>query len=107
MPVMLINVVANIADSTPTIDVQSVISTVEDQLDGTFNGYTALNYLSLADGSVALTHAIQVQNEETNSWLEAYVNAHTGELLSVVDFVADLTVTLSSLHESHIAYLCG
>ncbi|KAF8912309.1 metalloprotease [Mucidula mucida] len=82
---------SNIADSTPTIDVQSVISAVEDQLDGTFNGYTALNYLSLADGSVALTHAIQVQNEETNSWLEAYVDAHTGELLSVVDFVADLT----------------
>ncbi|KAF9026007.1 hypothetical protein BDZ89DRAFT_1067853 [Hymenopellis radicata] len=82
---------SNIADSTPTIDVQSAISTVEDQLDGTFNGYTALNYLSLADGSVALTHAIQVQNEETNAWLEAYVDAHTGELLSVVDFVSDLT----------------
>ncbi|KAF9012215.1 hypothetical protein BDZ89DRAFT_1077431 [Hymenopellis radicata] len=82
---------SNIADPTPTIDVQSVIPTIEEQLDGTFNGFTSLNYLALADGSVALTHAIQVQNDETNAWLEAYVDAHTGELLSVVDFVAELS----------------
>ncbi|KAF8912288.1 Fungalysin metallopeptidase-domain-containing protein [Mucidula mucida] len=82
---------SNIADSTPTIDVASVIPTIEEQLDGTFNGDTKLNYLALDDGSVALTHAIQIQNEETNAWFEAYVDAHTGELLSVADFVAELS----------------
>lgn len=91
-------ILGNIADSTPTVDVNSVIASVEDQLDGKFNGYTKLNYLSLADGSVALTHAIQIQNEETNAWFEAYVDAHSGELLSVVDFVAEASVCSSPIH---------
>ena len=94
----LTDVVDNIADSTPAIDVDSAIATAEDQLDGKFNGYKALKYLSLADGSVALTHAIQIQNEETNSWFEAFVDAHSGELLSVVDFVADFSVCSSVIH---------
>ncbi|EEB91178.1 hypothetical protein MPER_10503, partial [Moniliophthora perniciosa FA553] len=79
-----------IADSTPTVDVNSVIAKVEEALDGKKNEIEpTLEYLALEDGSVALVHVFQVQNEEVNSWYEAYVDAHSGELLSVTDFVAD------------------
>ncbi|KAK7038840.1 hypothetical protein VNI00_010470 [Paramarasmius palmivorus] len=80
----------NIADSTPTVEVDSVIAKVEEALQGKKNEIEpTLEYLALDDGSVALVHVFQVQNEEVNSWYEAYVDAHTGELVSVTDFVAD------------------
>ncbi len=87
-----LHVLANIAPSTPSIDVDSVISTVEEQLSGKFNGVKSLKYLTKPDGSIALTHTVQVQNSDTNAWFEAFVDAHTGELLSVTDFVAQATV---------------
>jgi len=37
-------------------------------------------------------HTIQVQNEDVNSWHEVYVDAHSGEILSATDYVADATV---------------
>ncbi|KAJ7720679.1 hypothetical protein B0H14DRAFT_3625527 [Mycena olivaceomarginata] len=36
---------------------------------------------------VRLTHVMQIQNAETNAWLEAFVDAHTGDVLSLTDFV--------------------
>ncbi|KIY72625.1 hypothetical protein CYLTODRAFT_449783 [Cylindrobasidium torrendii FP15055 ss-10] len=85
---------SNIADSTPTVDVESIIPDIESKLGGTFNGYKDIKYISKQDGSVALTHSIQIQNTKANTWVEAFVDAHTGELVSVVDFVADATYTV-------------
>lgn len=88
---------ANIASSTPSVDLQTAIATAEWQLSGTHNGITpAIEYLAKADGSVALTHVIQIQNEESGAWYEAFVDAHSNELLSVTDFVAEAAV--SSIH---------
>ncbi|KAI3608437.1 putative extracellular elastinolytic metalloproteinase precursor [Moniliophthora roreri] len=85
----------NIADSEPSIDVNSVISNAEEALDGKKNEIEpTLEYLALEDGSAALVHVFQVQNDEAGSWYEAYVDAHSGELLSVTDFVADLSYTV-------------
>ncbi|KAK1224020.1 hypothetical protein PQX77_013081 [Marasmius sp. AFHP31] len=79
-----------IADSTPTVDVNTVIPKVEEALQGKKNEIEpTLEYLVQQDGSVALVHVFQVQNEEVNSWYEAYVDAHTGEMVSVTDFVAE------------------
>ncbi|KAJ8087751.1 hypothetical protein PM082_006588 [Marasmius tenuissimus] len=79
-----------IADSTPTVDVNTVIPKVEEALQGKKNEIEpTLEYLVQQDESVALVHVFQVQNEEVNSWYEAYVDAHTGELVSVTDFVAE------------------
>ncbi|KAK1217062.1 hypothetical protein PQX77_020291 [Marasmius sp. AFHP31] len=80
----------NIADSTPTVDVNTVIPKIEEALEGKKNEIEpTLEYLVQQNGSVALVHVFQVQNEEVNSWYEAYVDAHTGELVSVTDFVAE------------------
>ncbi|KAG6907055.1 hypothetical protein DXG01_010741 [Tephrocybe rancida] len=82
----------NIAPSTPSISVESIIPAAEEALDGTYNGHpTSIEYLAREDGSVALTHVLQIQNEETGTWYEAFVDAHTGEILSVTNFVSDAT----------------
>ncbi|KAF9555076.1 hypothetical protein CPC08DRAFT_147139 [Agrocybe pediades] len=79
-----------IASSKPTISAKSLIAKVEKAFDATYNNWpVGLEYLAQADGSVALVHVIQVQNEEVNSWYEVYVDAHTGEIVSVTDFVAE------------------
>ncbi|KAF9460273.1 Fungalysin metallopeptidase-domain-containing protein [Collybia nuda] len=85
----------NIAPSKPSIDVNTVIPTVEEALDGQFNGQEpTIEYLAREDGSVALTHVVQVRNEDAGTWFEAYVCAHTGEILSVTDFVAHASYTV-------------
>ncbi|KAF5380079.1 hypothetical protein D9615_006227 [Tricholomella constricta] len=85
----------NIADSKPKLDVQSLIPKVEEALDGKFNGQPpTLEYLVREDGSVALTHVVQVRNEEAGTWFEAYVCAHTGQIMSITDFVAHASYTV-------------
>ncbi|KAK7033958.1 hypothetical protein VNI00_012585 [Paramarasmius palmivorus] len=79
----------NIAPSKPSVDVQSVIAKTEETLGGKkSDAEPTLQYLAREDGSVALVHAFQVANEEVGTWYESYVDAHSGELLSVADFVA-------------------
>lgn len=92
---LLIKILAEkIAGSTPSVTVESVIPKVEEALNAKFNGHpTTVEYLARDDGSVSLVHVIQVQNEEVNSWFEAYVDAHTGELISLTDFVAEASVS--------------
>ncbi|KAK1224031.1 hypothetical protein PQX77_013092 [Marasmius sp. AFHP31] len=82
-----------IADSIPTVDVNTVIPKAEEALEGKKNEIEpTLEYLVQQDGSAALVHVFQVRNG-MKSWYEAYVDAHTGELLSVTDFVAEASVS--------------
>ncbi|KAF5346161.1 hypothetical protein D9758_009964 [Tetrapyrgos nigripes] len=81
---------SKIASSTPSVSVEDAIATAEQALDGTYNQHpTALEYLQKDDGSAILTHVIQIANEEDFTWFEAFVDAHSGELVSVTDFVND------------------
>jgi len=72
---------------------------VENQLDGTRNGHPAkLEYLANPNGHLSLVHVIQIQNETSGTWYEAFVDAHSGQLLSLTDFVSHATAsTLSKL----------
>ncbi|KAL0571885.1 hypothetical protein V5O48_010075 [Marasmius crinis-equi] len=80
----------NIASSQPTFDVNEAIKVAEDLLDGSHNSDVepALEYLARPDGSVVLTHVIQIKNDEAHTWYEAFVDAHEGKLLSINDFTA-------------------
>ncbi|TRM67936.1 Fungalysin metallopeptidase-domain-containing protein [Schizophyllum amplum] len=84
----------NIASSTPSIEIDSFISDIEMQLDGTYNDHSSLEYLVKSDGSVVLVHVVQIQNEATHVWYEAMVDAHSGELVSVTDFLAHASYTV-------------
>lgn len=86
---------STIAPAEPTITWKSVLPQIEDSLGGKFNGQNAtLEYLIQPDGSVALTHVVQIQNEQTSEWFEAFVDAHSGKLISVTDFVSDASYTV-------------
>ncbi|KAK7045390.1 hypothetical protein VNI00_007641 [Paramarasmius palmivorus] len=79
----------NIASSEPSVDADLAITKAEQTLNGKKNGITpTLEYLARPDGSVALVHVFQIANEEAGMWYEVYSDAHSGELLSVTDFVA-------------------
>ncbi|KAI9428469.1 Fungalysin metallopeptidase-domain-containing protein [Lactarius indigo] len=77
------------ADQAPTVSLSDAIATAEKALDGTHNGHPAtLEFLIQPDGSAVLTHVIQIQNEHTGTWVEAFVDAHSNKVVSVTDFVA-------------------
>lgn len=70
------------------------IAKAEELIDGQHNDHpTTLEFLALPDGSAALTHVVQIQNDSTGAWVEAFIDAHSGELRSVTDFVAKASVS--------------
>ncbi|KAJ8087794.1 hypothetical protein PM082_006631 [Marasmius tenuissimus] len=81
-----------IANSNPTLDVNSATAKAEEVLQGKKNIIEpALEYLLLEDGLAALVHVIEIQNwreRETKTWYKAYVDAHSGKLVSINDFVS-------------------
>jgi extracellular elastinolytic metalloproteinase len=86
--------VASIASSTPAISVDTAVKAAEAALDATYNAHpTELKYVVKEDHSAVLVHSLQVQNEATGAWYEAHVDAHSGALVSAVDFVAKATVS--------------
>ncbi|KAF6749245.1 metalloprotease [Ephemerocybe angulata] len=92
-----------IADSKPTVDLHDVVPKIEKQLDGTYNNHPiSLEYLALPDGSAALVHVIQIQNQDVNSWYEAFVDAHSGELLSITDFTAEAAYRVLPIQKKDI-----
>ncbi|KAJ8087544.1 hypothetical protein PM082_006375 [Marasmius tenuissimus] len=91
-------------NSTPTVDVNSVIPKVEQALDGKRNSIPpTVEYVALQDGSVALVHVFQVQNDAAGTWYAAHVDAHSGELLSVTDFVSHATYKVLPVTKTSIA----
>jgi extracellular elastinolytic metalloproteinase len=83
----------NIARSQPSVDKKDAIAVVEAALNCAYNSHPiTTHYLANSDGSVSLVYAIEVKNDETGEWYEAHVDAHSGKLLSTVDYVADVTV---------------
>lgn len=84
-----------IAPSTPSVTWRSVLPQIENSLAAKYNDHNAtLEYFVKPDGSVALTHVIQLQNKKTDAWYEAYIDAHTGDLVSVTDFLAHASYTV-------------
>ncbi|KAF8068649.1 hypothetical protein FPV67DRAFT_1414884, partial [Lyophyllum atratum] len=74
--------ISKIADSKPTLAIDTLIPKVEEALDGKVNGQPpSVEFLVTENGSVALTHVVQIQNEKAGTWLQAYVCAHTGQIL--------------------------
>jgi hypothetical protein len=91
---MIVSTTAKIASSTPSFAVKSAITHAEGLLDGKYNEWpSSLEYVVKEDNSAVLTHVVQIQNNKTGAWYEAFVDAHSGDLVSVTDFVTDATVS--------------
>jgi len=102
-----------IASSTPKLTTEEAIAKAEATLKGKYNDFpVALEYFAKPDGTAVLAHVVQIQNDATDAWVEAFIDAHTGELVSIVDFVAHASVShcvcLSNTHaEMSFAVPCS
>jgi extracellular elastinolytic metalloproteinase len=45
-----------------------------------------------SNNEAVLTYVVEVQNDATDAWFEAFVAADTSEVVSVTDFVSHATV---------------
>ncbi|KAH8824579.1 metalloprotease [Flagelloscypha sp. PMI_526] len=80
---------ANVANSKATIPVDRAVVIAEESLRGKWNHFpTRIEYLARPDNTLALAHIIQIRNEETSLWVDAFVDAHSGQLLQVTNFGA-------------------
>ncbi|KAH8107793.1 Fungalysin metallopeptidase-domain-containing protein [Cristinia sonorae] len=82
----------SVPSSTPSVTVDQAIAKAESALSGKFNEHPpSVEFVAKEDGSMALTHVVQIQNDKTGAWFEAFVDAHTGDLVTVTDFVTKAT----------------
>ncbi|KAI5116385.1 hypothetical protein M0805_005882 [Coniferiporia weirii] len=87
----------SVSSSTPAISSDAAISAAETKLHATHNGFpTDLEFFAKDDGSMVLTHVIQVENEH---WLEAFIDAQSGDVVGVNDFTADSAFFVVPIHQ--------
>ncbi|KAF9486110.1 hypothetical protein BDN70DRAFT_794602 [Pholiota conissans] len=95
-----VNPSKSFASTTPSISVESAISIAEKALDGTFNNHPpTIEFFAKPDNTAVLTHVVQIQNDATGAWFEAFVDAHSGELVSVTDFVTRASYLVLPMQE--------
>ena len=86
---------ANIASPYPSVSPLKAIITAEHDFNGLHNGHpTKLEYYARPDGSVALVHVVQIQNDKEGTWVEVYVDAHFSNVVGSTNFVAEAGVSL-------------
>ncbi|CAE6407365.1 unnamed protein product [Rhizoctonia solani] len=79
----------NVAPKEPTLDQVKATALAEEAIDGRWNqSPVKLEYVVRDDGSCVLAHVVQVQRPD-GAWKELFVDAHQGDIVNVVDFVAD------------------
>lgn len=83
------------AATSPRIEIHDAILAAEGLLNGTYTGHpTKTQYLATSNSHLALVHAIQIENENLGTFYEAFVDAHSGQLLSLTDFVCYASYTV-------------
>ncbi|RDX50703.1 hypothetical protein OH76DRAFT_1348486 [Lentinus brumalis] len=83
---------SSIPSTVPSLSVDDAIAKAESALSGKFNEHPpTVEFVAKKDGSLALTHVMQIQNDETGAWFEAFVDAHSGDIIQLTDFVAKIT----------------
>ncbi|KAF8970317.1 Fungalysin metallopeptidase-domain-containing protein [Flammula alnicola] len=90
----------SIASSTPSITVDQAIATAESAIGGKFNDFPpSIEFFVKPDNTVVLTHVVQIRNEAAGIWVEAFVDAHANELVSIVDFVTKASYRVLPIQE--------
>ncbi|KAF8593454.1 hypothetical protein BDV93DRAFT_461173 [Ceratobasidium sp. AG-I] len=80
----------SVASASPTLTIDQAVIKAEAAIGGKYNSWPiSLEYFAKDSDHVILTHVVQIQNEKTGEWYEAYVDANSGEVANVVSFVAD------------------
>ncbi|CAE6407528.1 unnamed protein product [Rhizoctonia solani] len=80
----------SVASATPALTKEQAVAKAEAATGGKYNKWpTTLEYFAKDSDHVVLAHVVQVQNDQSDEWYEAFVDASTGEVVNVVSFVAD------------------
>ncbi|KAG9127827.1 hypothetical protein FRC07_008837 [Ceratobasidium sp. 392] len=80
----------SVAPATPQLTKEVAIAKAEAALGGKHNNWpTSLEYFAKDSDHVVLAHVVQIQNDQTQEWHEAFVDTTSGEIVNVVSFVAD------------------
>nr|VWO99013.1 Extracellular metalloproteinase 4 (EC (Fungalysin MEP4) [Ganoderma boninense] len=94
---------SSVPSNTPSISVADAIAKAENALAGAYNGHpTTLEFVAKEDGSVALTHVVQIQDDNQDMWVEAFVDAHSGEIAHLTDFGAHALYRALPLREQDV-----
>jgi hypothetical protein len=88
-----IHLIAHIASSKPSISLDDAVKATENTLggravkrkDSDISKY--LGYLAKEDGSAVLTYGLVIINAAISRRLRAFVDAHSGHIISIVDLV--------------------
>ncbi|KAG9098705.1 hypothetical protein FRC06_006056 [Ceratobasidium sp. 370] len=82
----------SVSSAQPKLSAANAVAKAEQVIGGKYNDWpTKLEYFAKDNDHVVLTHVVQIQNKKTSQWYEAFVDAETGEIVNVVDFVAHAT----------------
>ncbi|PFH46758.1 hypothetical protein AMATHDRAFT_88134 [Amanita thiersii Skay4041] len=96
---------SSIAPPKPTISFADAIATAESTLSGKYTGSPmALRYVISKDNHAALAYSMHIRNEQKGTWVDAFVDAHSGKVIHIVNFVQQaaylaLPITKQSLTE--------
>ncbi|CAE6404258.1 unnamed protein product [Rhizoctonia solani] len=81
--------VASIA-ATGTLTKDQAVAKAEAATGAKYNQWpTTTEYFAKDFDNLVLSHVVQVQNDQSGEWYEAYVDASTGEVVNLVSFVSD------------------
>ncbi|KAF9004975.1 hypothetical protein BDZ89DRAFT_1145365 [Hymenopellis radicata] len=94
---------SSIAPSAPSITLEDAVSIAERMLDGKHtNRGPSLQYIVKEDHAAVLAHAVHIRNATAGTSYKAFVDAHSGELVSVVDYVSRATYLVVPLEDETI-----
>ena len=78
----------SITSDAASVDQGGAIKSAEASLNATYDKFPPkLEYVITQEGAAALTWTIQVRNDD--HWYAASVDAHTSQVVNVVDYVAE------------------
>ncbi|KAG8906518.1 hypothetical protein FRB99_006738 [Tulasnella sp. 403] len=78
----------SVSSPKPKITEAQAISAAESNLGATHNNWpTKLEYVLQENGQAVLTYVVQVEKQD--HWYEVFVDAATGKVVNVIDFVAE------------------
>ena len=79
---------ATIQSVNQILHIDTAIERAEHVLNGNHNSHPPkLEYFLHPDGHLALAHVIQIQNEKLGTWVDAFIDAYSGDLLTSINFV--------------------
>ncbi|KAG9075709.1 hypothetical protein FS749_012600, partial [Ceratobasidium sp. UAMH 11750] len=92
-----------VAPAVPVVSAVQAIANAEKALGGQYNEWpTTLEYFATDSDHVVLAHVVQIQNMHSGEWKQAYIDANNGELVNVVDFVADASYRVIPLQNQDL-----